>query len=86
LIKLAAGYVHAVRGNPIGLARNLEGARRHLATSGQLDPRLAKAVGIELAELLAAVDDRLAAIRTLAPAESNPAALLDLAADAPRIR
>ena len=86
VIKLAAGYVHAVRGNPIGLARNLEGARRHLATSGQLDPRLAQAVGIELAELLAAVDDRLASIRTLARAESNPAALLDLAADAPDIR
>ena len=33
LIKLAAGYVHAVRGNPIGLTRNLEGARKHLETS-----------------------------------------------------
>ena len=27
LIKLAAAYVHAVRGNPAGIARNLEGAR-----------------------------------------------------------
>jgi predicted metal-dependent hydrolase len=87
LIKVAAGYVHAVRGNPTGLARNLEGARKHLATSEQLDPRWAQGVGIDLAELLAAVDDRLASIRTLAAGvESSPAALLDLAADAPRIR
>ena len=28
LIKLAAAYVHDVRGNPAGIARNLEGARR----------------------------------------------------------
>ena len=27
LIKVAAGFVHAVRGNPPGIARNLEGAR-----------------------------------------------------------
>lgn len=87
LIKLAAGYVHAVRRNPIGLARNLEGARKHLATSGQLDPRWAQGVGIDLAELLAAIDDRLVAIREAAARpESNPAALLDLAADAPHIR
>ena len=87
LIKLAAGYVHAVRGNPIGLARNLEGARKHLATSGQLDPRLAQGVGIDLAELLTAIDDRLASLRTLAArVESKAAALLALAADAPRLR
>ena len=28
LIKVAAAYVHGVRGNPAGIARNLEGARR----------------------------------------------------------
>ena len=27
LIKVAAAYVHDVRGNPAGIARNLEGAR-----------------------------------------------------------
>jgi len=87
LIKLAAGYVHAVRGNPIGLARNLEGARKLLATSERLNPDWACGFGIDLAELLAAVDDRLAAIRTLAARlESNPAALLDMAAEAPPIR
>jgi uncharacterized protein len=63
LIKLAAGYVHAVRGNPIGLARNLEGARRHLETSQTLDPTHAQAAGIDLPRLMAEVDLRLAAVR-----------------------
>src|SRR3954469_16672547 len=31
LIKVAAAYVHAVRGNPAGIAKNLLGARGHLA-------------------------------------------------------
>jgi len=35
LIKLAAGYVHAVRGNPAGVTKNLVGARAHLAAAGQ---------------------------------------------------
>jgi len=30
LIKLAAAYVHSVRGNPAGISRNLEGARSRL--------------------------------------------------------
>ena len=30
LIKVAAAYVHAVRGNPAGILRNLEGARTRL--------------------------------------------------------
>jgi len=87
IIKLAAGYVHAVRGNPIGMARNLEGARRYLTTSEQLDPGCATSAGIDLAALVAAVDDRLAAVRALpAIVGTNPAALLDLAADAPPVR
>ena len=53
LIKLAAAYVHGVRGNPAGVARNLEGARdrlRERALGG------AGVAGIELdvAALLAA--------------------------------
>jgi len=35
--------VHAVRGNPIGMTRNLEGAREHLAASMALDPGWATA-------------------------------------------
>jgi len=33
LIKLAAAYVHAVRGNPAGIEKNLRGARARLAAS-----------------------------------------------------
>jgi len=57
LIKLAAAYVHAVRGNPRGIVRNLEGARARLAEARADDRALA---GIDVDALLAAIDDRLA--------------------------
>jgi predicted metal-dependent hydrolase len=56
LIKLAAAYVHAVRGNPTGIGRNLAGASRHLALA---DPA-APAWGIDVAGLRADIDARLA--------------------------
>jgi predicted metal-dependent hydrolase len=56
LIKVAAGYVHAVRHNPAGIAKNLEGARRHLALAGAAGPKW----GIDVPSLLAAIDARLA--------------------------
>jgi hypothetical protein len=87
LIKLAAGYVHCVRGNPIGMSRNLTGARRHLATSLELDPKVASSAGIELAGLLAEVDERLASVRAaVGDLNADPAVMLDLAAAAPLIR
>jgi predicted metal-dependent hydrolase len=57
LIKLAAAYVHAVRGNPRGIARNLEGARERLseALADQ-----APTAGVDLVRLLRDIDDRLA--------------------------
>lgn len=56
LIKLAAAYVHASRGNPAGVQNNLRGARERLAgaAAGGWDG------GIDLAALLAAIDDQLA--------------------------
>jgi hypothetical protein len=61
LIKLAAAYVHAVRGNPRGIARNLQGARARLleadeerSTAGLPEPWL------DVAALIAAIDLRLA--------------------------
>ena len=39
LIKLAAAFVHATRGNPLGVRKNLVGARERLATSLSLEPR-----------------------------------------------
>jgi hypothetical protein len=89
IIKLAAGYVHAVRGNPLGLARNLEGARRHLATSLELDPGNAAAAGIDLGRLIGEVDLRLAAVRAImagGEAADLRAPMLDLADGAPGIR
>jgi predicted metal-dependent hydrolase len=57
LIKLAAAYVHGVRGNPLGIARNLVGARERLAAA--IDSQAAAASGIDVATLVAAIDDRL---------------------------
>ena len=68
LIKVAAGYVHLVRGNPPGLVRNLQGARNHLALAGPAR----QAWGGDVDALLAAVDHRLAD-PTRAAAEPPPA-------------
>ena len=56
IIKLAAAFVHAARGNPAGVAKNLVGAREHLANAGEAGAR----IGIDVAALLLAVDARLA--------------------------
>ena len=56
LIKVAAAYVHAVRGNPTGIAKNLTGARPHLALGVAAGP----AWGVDVPDLIAAVDARLA--------------------------
>jgi predicted metal-dependent hydrolase len=58
LIKVAAAYVHDVRGNPAGIERNLVGARRLLgeaAADGSPD----NMAGVDLAALLADIDARL---------------------------
>ena len=59
LIKLAAAYVHFGRGNPLGVAKNLRGARERLAgaIAGNVDAR-----GLDLPGLLRDVDARLAAL------------------------
>lgn len=56
LIKVAAAYVHAGRGNPVGVAKNLAGARRHLALAGAAGI----AWGVDVPALLADIDARLA--------------------------
>jgi len=55
LIKVAAAYVHADRGNPAGIAKNLAGARRHLVLAGPA----AAAWGVDLTALLTDIDARL---------------------------
>lgn len=59
LIKVAAAYVHDVRGNPAGIERNLTGARRLLGEAlagGQTQ----NAAAVDLVTLLADVEARLA--------------------------
>lgn len=58
LIKLAAGFVHGIRGNPLGIARNLEGARARLAEA--VGSTAADESGLDVAALVAAIDERLA--------------------------
>ena len=55
LIKLAAAFVHGVRGNPRGIAKNLEGARDRLvaARDAGVDG------GLDLDHLTAAIDARM---------------------------
>ena len=57
LIKLAAAFVHGARGNPAGVAKNLRGARERLVNAA----RAGAQCGIDVAQLLAAVDARLGA-------------------------
>jgi predicted metal-dependent hydrolase len=66
LIKLAAAYVHGVRGNPAGIVRNLEGARSRLAEAAARTPIATAPDGsrLDLASLVAAIDLRLADLST----------------------
>ena len=57
LIKLAAGYVHGVRRNPLGIVKNLTGARQHLAQAVGTDAE--RWSGLDLGALVAAIDVRL---------------------------
>lgn len=58
LIKLAAGFVHGARGNRLGVAKNLTGARGHLRVGGATEwgPRY----GVDVQELLSRMDAVLA--------------------------
>ena len=62
LIKLAAAFVHGVRGNPRGITKNLSGARLRLAAARDtgFDG------GLDLDSLIAAIDARMS---TPAPGE-----------------
>jgi predicted metal-dependent hydrolase len=73
LIKLSAAYVHAVRGNPRGIATNLSGARERLAAA-QADGR--HTAGLDLDALLDAIDVRLAELA--ARPDHQPAGAPDL--------
>jgi len=64
LIKLAAAFVHAARGNPAGVAKNLRGARERLADAeGTGDAGTSVGTrarfGVDVAQLVVAIDARL---------------------------
>ena len=58
LIKVAAAFVHAVRGNAAGVTKNLEGARTRLRNGLAAGP----AFRIDVAAVLAQVEGSLAAV------------------------
>jgi len=74
LIKLAAAYVHGARGNPAGIARNLTGARDHLAAA--IGSSAEASAGLDLTALVASVDDRLARFAVDPTDESTEAPVL----------
>ena len=57
LIKLAAAFVHSVRGNPTGIAKNLTGARDRLAEA--VGSRAAMESGLDVPALIVAIGARL---------------------------
>jgi hypothetical protein len=59
LIKVAAAYVHDVRGNPPGIERNLTGARLLLVEATETGPAV-NVAGLDIAALIADIDRRLA--------------------------
>ena len=71
LIKVAAADVHAVRGNPRGVARNLEGARDRVGRVPRGDA--IPALELDLPGLLEAIDRRLASLAADRP--SDPIAI-----------
>jgi hypothetical protein len=68
VIKLAAAYVHAIRGNPRGVAKNLAGGRERLERSlATTAPGRTPVEGVDLRWLVGAIDERLAILANLGP-------------------
>ncbi len=61
LIKLAAAFVHAGRGNPAGIEKNLRGARERLEGASADEDRF------DVPGLIAATDERLGRLASGAP-------------------
>jgi predicted metal-dependent hydrolase len=73
LIKLAAAFVHAARGNPRGVAKNLRGAHDHLRQPGA--GAAGAAVGVDAERLLDRIAERLVAADRWVSGADEPAAV-----------
>ena len=60
LIKLAAAFVHASRGNPAGVAKNLRGARDHLGQPGANEA--GRELGVDVRRVLDGITEWLISI------------------------
>lgn len=80
LIKLAAAYVHAARGNPVGVLKNLRGARERLERGAAA---AGEAIPVDVDALVAAVDLRIRRLEAAAERGRRPPRL---ALRAPRLR
>ena len=78
LIKVAAAFVHASRGNPAGARTNLRGARERLAGAAAAG----RDGGLDIERLLVAIDDRLARLAE-APESTGATDVLDAAVPDP---
>jgi len=72
LIKLAAAFVHAARGNPDGVVTNLRGSRERLARAAAADAD----GGLDLVALLAAIDTLVVRVAALPSQPAAPAGTL----------
>jgi uncharacterized protein len=82
LIKVAAAYVHDVRGNPAGITRNLVGARALLAEASAHGPA-DNVAGVDLEVLLGEIDLRLADLEAHPDGPTLPAPILPSRRSAP---
>jgi len=78
LIKMCAAFVHSARGNPVGVAKNLRGARDRFAGAITAGRR----AGIDVPAITGQIDERLAA---LAGSEAASVALAGLPIDIARL-
>jgi len=76
LIKLSAAFVHAARGNPRGIVKNLRGARERLATGEAAAS--GRELGIDVPELVDRVTERMVTLdrEASAPLDDGEPALL----------
>lgn len=81
LIKLAAAYVHAARGNALGVRTNLRGAHERLQTAAAAADRARGALGpggsVDLDLLLAGLEDRLERVDDLCSRSPGSALRID---------